>query len=272
MRRGDVATARAAAREMDTLISRRHASPIDHWVIARVAEAEGRGDDALAAMREPLAALTKGYFFMGVPHFESWPRMVSAALQAGDRSTASLVAGGAAVLADRNREVAGLAAEAAHAAGLLNQSSSDLREAVRVMKAGPRPLATADAMQDLADLLESRGERDEAVELRQSAYEIYSRAGATGDAARVQAGLRRLGVTRAHRRLEARAGWDSLTPAELAVVQVVAEGITSQSAAERLYLSVNTVNTHLRRAFAKLGVRSRAELTRVVLARYPPET
>jgi DNA-binding CsgD family transcriptional regulator len=272
MRRGDVAAARAAAKEMDTLISRGHASPIDHWVIARVAEAEGRGGDALAAMREPLAALTRGYFFMGVPHFDSWPRMVSAALQAGDRSAALLVADGAAALADRNREVAGLAAAAVHAAGLLNQSSSDLREAVRAMKAGPRPLATADAMQDLADLLETRGERYEAVELRRTAYETYSRAGATGDAARVQDGLRRLGVTRAHRPLEARTGWSSLTAAELAVVRVVAEGVTSQTAAERLYLSVNTVNTHLRHAFAKLGVRSRAELTRVVLTRYPVDT
>jgi DNA-binding CsgD family transcriptional regulator len=35
--------------------------------------------------------------------------------------------------------------------------------------------------------------------------------------------------------------------------------------AARLYLSVNTVNTHLRHAFAKLGIRSRVELTRVVM-------
>jgi len=49
----------------------------------------------------------------------------------------------------------------------------------------------------------------------------------------------------------------------------VAEGVTSQVAAERLYLSVNTVNTHLRHAFAKLGVRSRVGLTRIVLAHQP---
>ena len=54
------------------------------------------------------------------------------------------------------------------------------------------------------------------------------------------------------------------------MVQVVAEGLTSKTAAERLYLSVNTVNTHLRHAFTKLGVRSRVELTRIVLAHEPP--
>jgi DNA-binding CsgD family transcriptional regulator len=54
------------------------------------------------------------------------------------------------------------------------------------------------------------------------------------------------------------------------VVQVVTEGMTSKAAAERLYLSVNTINTHLRHAFAKLGVRSRVELTRIVLVHQPP--
>ena len=50
----------------------------------------------------------------------------------------------------------------------------------------------------------------------------------------------------------------------------MAEGLTSKAAADRLYLSVNTVNTHLRHVFAKLGVRSRVELTRIVLAHQTP--
>ena len=54
------------------------------------------------------------------------------------------------------------------------------------------------------------------------------------------------------------------------MVQVVAEGMTSKATADRLYLSVNTVNTHLRLAFAKLGVRSRVELTRIVLTHQLP--
>lgn len=65
-------------------------------------------------------------------------------------------------------------------------------------------------------------------------------------------------------------GWASLTSGELAVVNVVAEGLTSREAAAQLYLSPDTVNTHLRHAFAKLGIRSRVELARLVLSR-PPE-
>jgi len=139
-----------------------------------------------------------------------------------------------------------------------------------MLAAGPRPLAAADAMEDLANVVEAKGEREEAIDMYQSAHEIYGRIGATRDAARVRGELRRLGIIRPQPADRARRGWGSLSPAELAVAQVVAEGMTSKAAADRLYLSVNTVNTHLRHAFAKLGVRSRVELTRMVLAHQPP--
>ena len=125
-------------------------------------------------------------------------------------------------------------------------------------------------MEDLASLLEASGERAEAIGMHQSAYEIFGRVGAKRDAARVRGELRRLGIIRPQPADQVQRGWGSLSPAELAVVQVVAEGMTGKAAAEHLYLSVNTVNTHLRHAFAKLGVRSRIELTRIVLAHQPP--
>ena len=270
LRRGDMIAARTAAKGMASLIGTRHAAPADHWAIARVAEAEGRPCDALEAMAEPLSALAARHFFFGVPNFDDLPRLVSLALRAGDPTTAETVASAAATLADRNPGVPGIAAAAAHCAGLLKRSERHLRQAVGMLVTGPRPLAAADAMEDLASLLEARGDRAEAVEMRQSAYEIYSRTGATGDAARVWGELRRLGIIRPQPADRVRRGWGSLSPAELAVVQVVAEGMTSKAAAERLYLSVNTVNTHLRHAFIKLGVRSRVELTRIVLVHQPP--
>lgn len=62
------------------------------------------------------------------------------------------------------------------------------------------------------------------------------------------------------RRPRAAAGWDSLTRAEREVVSLVTEGLTNQQAADRLYVSRRTVETHLEHIFAKLGVRSRAKL------------
>jgi DNA-binding CsgD family transcriptional regulator len=62
-------------------------------------------------------------------------------------------------------------------------------------------------------------------------------------------------------------GWDALTAAELRVVEEVARGGTNRDVAEALGLSANTVGTHLRHAFAKLGVGSRVELARLAAAR-----
>ncbi len=55
-------------------------------------------------------------------------------------------------------------------------------------------------------------------------------------------------------------GWESLTPTEQAVSQLVAQGLTNGAVAKRLYISPHTVNTHLRHAFAKLGVSNRVAL------------
>jgi len=53
-----------------------------------------------------------------------------------------------------------------------------------------------------------------------------------------------------------------LTPGERRVAELVAAGLSNKQAAERLYISVTTVDTHLRGVYAKLGVRSRAQLAR----------
>lgn len=54
--------------------------------------------------------------------------------------------------------------------------------------------------------------------------------------------------------------WDSLTPAELKVVRLVAEGLANKDIARALHLSRFTVETHLKHVFAKLGLSSRAAL------------
>jgi len=60
-------------------------------------------------------------------------------------------------------------------------------------------------------------------------------------------------------------GWDSLTDTELAVAAQISTGMTNKEAAARLFVSPHTIDFHLRQLFRKLGVRSRVELTRVVL-------
>ena len=62
-----------------------------------------------------------------------------------------------------------------------------------------------------------------------------------------------------------RFGWESLTPTELSVATLVAEGLTNRQVAAKLYLSPHTVGFHLRQVFRKLEISSRVELTRMVV-------
>jgi DNA-binding CsgD family transcriptional regulator len=55
-------------------------------------------------------------------------------------------------------------------------------------------------------------------------------------------------------------GWPSLTPTETEVVKLVREGLTNPQIADQLFISSNTVRAHMQHIFAKLGVKTRAEL------------
>jgi DNA-binding CsgD family transcriptional regulator len=58
-----------------------------------------------------------------------------------------------------------------------------------------------------------------------------------------------------------------LTPAEQRVVRLAADGLSNKEIASALFVAVNTVEVHLSHAYAKLGVRSRSQLQRVLAAR-----
>jgi DNA-binding NarL/FixJ family response regulator len=51
---------------------------------------------------------------------------------------------------------------------------------------------------------------------------------------------------------------EGLTAREVDVLRLVAAGLTDAEAAEQLFVSVRTVNAHLRSIYRKLGVTSRA--------------
>jgi DNA-binding NarL/FixJ family response regulator len=60
---------------------------------------------------------------------------------------------------------------------------------------------------------------------------------------------------------------DPLSPRELEVVKLIAEGDTSEEIAEQLFISKKTVDRHRANVLEKLGMRNRVELTRYAIRR-----
>lgn len=60
-------------------------------------------------------------------------------------------------------------------------------------------------------------------------------------------------------RVERDAGAEVLTRKEIAVLQLVAEGLSNRALAQKLFLSETTIRTHLRNINSKLGVHSRVQ-------------
>ena len=58
-----------------------------------------------------------------------------------------------------------------------------------------------------------------------------------------------------------------LTPQELQIAQLAADGLSNREIGQRLYLSHRTVSTHLYRVFPKLEITSRAELNAALASR-----
>jgi DNA-binding CsgD family transcriptional regulator len=92
--------------------------------------------------------------------------------------------------------------------------------------------------------------------LREAA-ETFDALGLLRYAERARRELRASGETVRRRGPE---GWAQLSPQELQIAQLAAEGLSNREIGEQLYLSHRTVESHLYRLFPKLGVTSRAQL------------
>ncbi len=94
-----------------------------------------------------------------------------------------------------------------------------------------------------------------------AARDMFDALGAIPWSERARRELRATGEASRHRDPDAR---DQLTPHELQIAQLAADGLTNREIGQRLYLSHRTVSSHLHRIFPKLGVASRSELRRMV--------
>jgi DNA-binding CsgD family transcriptional regulator len=139
--------------------------------------------------------------------------------------------------------------------GELDAALADYEEALEWHAKGTLPLERARTLLALGAAQRRAKRRREARETLEEALGVFEGMGAALWAERASAELRRISGRAASP--------GALTPAEERVAALVAEGKTNREVASALFLSERTVEGHLSRVFAKLGVRSRTELAHV---------
>ena len=96
--------------------------------------------------------------------------------------------------------------------------------------------------------------RRDAREQLGAAWEMFTRLGMEAFAERASAELRASG---AHARKRTVPSADELTPQELQIARLASAGASNSEIAARLFISVSTVDYHLRKVFRKLGITTR---------------
>ncbi|WP_399896197.1 LuxR C-terminal-related transcriptional regulator [Streptomyces sp. BBFR51] len=226
----------------------------------------GQRDRALTRHRLGAAAdhLRRGFLHTTCVDAGDVVFLVAAALDCGSREVAAAAVDFAEERAGLNPGIPLFAAAASHARGLFARDAELLAGAADG-HGDARPLLRARALED-AGVCSPEG-AGVALSRFEEALRRYEACGAEGDARRVRGRLRAFGV----RTLPAAGtavptadfGWRGLSRSELGVARLIAHGATNREAAQRLFLSPHTVNTHLRHVFEKLGIRSRVQLARL---------
>lgn len=141
--------------------------------------------------------------------------------------------------------------------GLVRGDLDDLAGAVDVLASSPARLHEAYARVDLGAALRRANRRAAAREPLTAGMDLAHACGAKLLAERARTELL---ATGARPRRLAVSGADALTPSERRVVDLAAQGLTNRRIAQDLFVTMATVETHLRHAFRKLDVKSRTEL------------
>jgi len=226
--------------------------------------AAAQGDIATALNR--LAQVAQGAT-SSCSYYPLWPCWMGMFFEigtaAGDAAFSEIVVNVAELAAARNPGVASFEGVALNVRGRSKGDLAMIAQAADVLARSPRPLLRAYGADCYGRALLADGDRSGALAQLDQAWDDYHRTDARIYRAEVQRVTREAGARRDKwSAVTARpdTGWASLTDAERRVAALVAKGHTNRSAATELGLSVNTIGTHLRLVFTKLGVQSRVQL------------
>jgi DNA-binding CsgD family transcriptional regulator len=136
-----------------------------------------------------------------------------------------------------------------------------LGESVAILKNSPALLEQAHSLTELGAALRRDGQRTAAREALEAALDLAARCGARPLSTRAREELNAAG---ARPRRAWRTGVESLTPSELRIVRLAADGRSNREIAHELYVTLKTVEGHLSRAYTKLEIQGRSDLQRAL--------
>ena len=255
----EVAAGYVARAEQDVASGARFGVDVAMWASALLKEANGDGLGALSTLEAAwqlnrLLGFRSQYVRLGVD--------LTRLAMAADRSELATSVAAAMEEAATLNQAPSWKGAALVCRGLADGEAHALRMAVQSYRDSPRPAELAWACLEAGLGLATTGNREEGIVLLEEALEGCAKLGAHRDVARAEAALRGLGVRRGRRgpRRRPSAGWESLTPTELAIVQLVVEGLTNAQIGQRLFISPRTVESHLTHVFSKVSVSSKLQL------------
>ena len=256
--RGLVERCRAHVAERFELAASGRADPIVHPALGHLELVLGHVDAAVAALEPTIRILERRGRIDAADFTPQLPLLIEAYARAG-RSTEAHATLARFETQARKVERPLAVALAHRCRGLLADDGfeAEFEAALAAHEFEPRPFERARTVLCYGERLRREKRRLEARERLREALEEFVVLGATAWARRAESELVATGERPRRRVASAR---DELTPQELTVARLVAQGLTNREVAAQLFLSTNTIETHLRHVFQKLGLRSRTQL------------
>jgi DNA-binding CsgD family transcriptional regulator/tetratricopeptide (TPR) repeat protein len=246
----------------------------DNLSIARAfaAERDGRPEQALTVLLEVLDPQSNRLFERLSYNPDSCLWLIDTvrlALGLGDNGIAEAASQACSAEATRHPLPATMGATQ-HCRGLVEADHAQLLSAADEFGRGGYPHFQAAALEGAAVLLAQRGDVANARSVYTDARRTYTELDATWDLRRADARLRSYGIRHGvrSRRRRPSTGWDALTPTEIKIANLIAAGRSNPDIATNLYLSRNTVQTHVSHILAKLDCRTRIEIARMAVTQH----